>query len=148
MFVVFDIDGTLADCTHRVHHIKRPETPTDVWPKQDWAAFHAGVDGDVAIGPIVLVARAMVDCGHQVEFWTGRSDACRAATEKWLADKGIGGLPVRMRTEGSHTADYQIKSKWIEEYGKPDLIFEDRKSVVDMWRAHGIICAQVAPGDF
>jgi hypothetical protein len=31
---------------------------------------------------------------------------------------------------------------------KPDLIFEDRASVVAMWRSQGVVCAQVAPGDF
>lgn len=31
MFIVFDLDGTLADCEHRIHHITKE-------PK-DWRAF-------------------------------------------------------------------------------------------------------------
>ena len=38
------------------------------------------------------------------------------------------------------------KSIWL---GSPvTIIFEDRKRVVDMWRRRGIVCAQVAEGDF
>lgn len=150
MFVVFDIDGTIADCTHRLHHIQRPADGHSEWPAQDWDAFHAGCSGDSPIYPILSVATAMVDAGHLVEFWTGRSDNSREATERWLADHGLGGLVVRMRPEATHqrTADHKLKAMWLEEHGKPDLIFEDRASVVAMWRSHGIICCQVAPGDF
>lgn len=28
------------------------------------------------------------------------------------------------------------------------MVFEDRARVVDMWRKRGVLCAQVAPGDF
>jgi len=31
---------------------------------------------------------------------------------------------------------------------EPTLIFDDRQSVVDMWREQGIRVAQVAPNDF
>jgi len=148
MFVVFDLDGTLADCTHRLHHIALPEEGSGDWPEQDWAAFHAACHADTPIFPIQAVAAAMVDQGHRVEIWTGRSDHCRPATEQWLADHGFGGLPVRMRVADDRTADHRLKRGWIAIHGKPDLIFEDRASVVAMWRAEGIQCCQVAPGDF
>jgi len=28
------------------------------------------------------------------------------------------------------------------------MVFDDRNSVVDMWRENGVRCMQVAPGDF
>ena len=31
---------------------------------------------------------------------------------------------------------------------KPELVFDDRSSVVDMWRSKGLRAVQVAPGDF
>jgi len=38
---------------------------------------------------------------------------------------------------------------WLDECDmKPDLVFDDRASVVTMWRENGIACAQVAAGDF
>jgi hypothetical protein len=30
----------------------------------------------------------------------------------------------------------------------PTLVFDDRTSVVDMWRSRGLRAVQVAPGDF
>ena len=28
------------------------------------------------------------------------------------------------------------------------MVFDDRDRVVNMWRRNGVVCAQVAPGDF
>ena len=30
----------------------------------------------------------------------------------------------------------------------PELAIDDRRRVVDMWRSEGLVCAQVAEGDF
>ncbi|KKW93894.1 phosphatase domain-containing protein [Sphingobium chungbukense] len=148
MFVVFDLDGTLANCEHRLHHIAMPAHGEADWPEQNWDAFYATVHEDTPISPVQACAAALIDTGHRVEIWTGRSDNCRVATQRWLNDHGLGGLPLIMREGGDRTADYRLKRGWITERGKPDLIFEDRASVVAMWREQGIICAQVAPGDF
>lgn len=148
MFVVFDLDGTLANCEHRLHHIALPKDGQADWPEQNWDAFHAECHADSPILPIQATAAALIDAGHRIEIWTGRSDKCRAATEQWLRDHGLGGLPVVMRAGDDRTADHRLKRSWIGKRGKPDLIFEDRASVVAMWRGEGIICAQVAPGDF
>lgn len=149
MFVVFDLDGTVADCEHRIHHIKLPEKGGDgEWPEQNWDAFYAACDGDSPILAIVEVAKSMRATGHRIEFWTGRSDNCRVQTEVWLTRHGLGSIPVRMRPGDSRMADHRLKRGYIDAYGKPDLVFEDRASVVAMWREEGIICAQVAPGDF
>jgi hypothetical protein len=152
MFVVFDLDGTLANCDHRIHHIRLPDCPDSEWPRQDWTAFYAACKDDSPIAPVIHVARAMMVTGHRVEIWTGRSDECRAETALWLQRNGLAALSVRphlrMRPAGDHTADHKLKRSWIDPDQKPDIIFEDRASVVAMWRAEGIICAQVAPGDF
>jgi hypothetical protein len=148
MFVVFDLDGTIADCDHRLHHIQLPAAHDAEWPEQNWDTFYAACDGDTPIWPIQAVAVAMIDQGHRVEFWTGRSDQCRAQTERWLFENGFAGIPVRMRVGGDRTADHRLKATWLAEHGRPDLIFEDRAAVVAMWRSHGIVCCQVAPGEF
>lgn len=72
-------------------------------------------------------------------------------TLAWLARHGIDldDVPLRMRLVGDHRPDTELKAGWLAEVrSKPDLVFEDRSSVVEMWRSHGIICAQVAPGNF
>jgi hypothetical protein len=54
-----------------------------------------------------------------------------------------------MRDEGDHRPDIILKKEWLDACDvKPSLVFEDRASVVSMWRENGIRCCQVAPGDF
>ena len=65
---------------------------------------------------------------------------------------GTWAIHVRMREHRDYTADDELKRGWLiksRDAGRaPDLVFDDRQRVVDMWRAEGIPCFQVAPGDF
>ena len=146
---IFDIDGTLADCTHRLHYIVRE--PGDERPK-DWHGFHSLTALDEPIAPIVAVCKAMIEAGHYVVFVTGRSEDCRADTERWLADHVIGEQRLYMRPSGDHRDDVIVKMELLAELRqdgyKPIMAFEDRARVVAMWRAAGIPCAQVSEGDF
>ena len=143
MFVVFDLDGTLADGKHREHWIDRPVG------EKDWRNYFADCDRDTGIAPVIATLRALVAFGHHVEIWTGRSDEVAEKTTAWLRNCGLDGLRLRSRPAGDHTADHDLKLAWLAESSrKPDLVFEDRARVVAMWRAQGIVCAQVAPGDF
>ena len=36
--------------------------------------------------PVIAAVRAMADAGFTVIFCSGRTEACRAATEKWLRE--------------------------------------------------------------
>jgi len=144
MFVVFDLDGTLALNEHRQHFVQR----TDGKPK-DWRAFFAACDLDVPNLPLIGAALAFNSAGDRVEIWSGRSAEVNAKTEEWLRRHNLHILPRRMRAEGDHTPDHDLKAQWLHDSNpKPDLVFDDRASVVAMWRANGIVCAQVAPGDF
>lgn len=143
MKVIFDLDGTLALTDHREHFLKRPSD------EKDWRGFYAACDKDSPCHPIVRTLIALWATGHDVEIWTGRSEEVRDKTEKWLGEQGLGHIPVRMRKVGDHRHDTAVKAEWMGELSqKPMLVFEDRTRVVEMWRAHGIVCCQVAPGDF
>ena len=73
----------------------------------------------------------------------------RSETEDWLKAVGLGEFPLKMRRKDDHTPDDQLKEQWLmAEPVFPDMVFDDRNKVVNMWRRHGIVCAQVAPGDF
>lgn len=141
---VFDIDGTLADCSHRLHHIEK--TP------KDWRAFFADVSADSPIDHVVRLCRALAaDAG--VAFISGRSDECREATLEWLSDHvGIAGARLYMRRAGDFRADDVIKVELLADMQgdgySPIMVFDDRDRVVAAWRSVGIPCAQVAPGDF
>jgi len=139
---IFDIDGTLADCSHRVHHIQKQ-------PK-DWTAFFAEVRDDKPIWHIVNLATRLV-YAIPVVFVSGRSDECREATAAWL-DQNVFSGPLFMRRAGDHRDDDVVKIEILAEVRaagyEPIMAFDDRDRVVAAWRAAGIPCAQVAPGDF
>lgn len=140
MFVVFDLDGTLALTEHRAHFL--------TGPKKDWRGFYAACPNDEPCMPVVRIAHAMIANGHDVHIWSGRSGEVNEETVHWLTKIGLDTIPRRLRPEGDHRPDTVLKAEWMAEDGKPDLVFEDRSSMVAMWRSHGIVCAQVAPGDF
>jgi phosphoglycolate phosphatase-like HAD superfamily hydrolase len=146
---VFDIDGTMSNPAHRLHHI------TTTKPA-NWPAFFAACGQDAPIPHMVELADRL---GHHedIVFITGRSDDVRAETLAWLK----GQLPefawherddLYMRKAGDHRADTIVKSELMDAViaagWTPIMVFEDRASVVTMWRERGIPCCQVADGDF
>jgi len=143
MFVIFDLDGTLADIEHRRHHVERSNK------SQNWRAFFEECVDDEPQNHIIQLCHALISSGHQVEIWSGRSDQVRVQTEKWLDVHGLSKVHLKMRSKGDNTPDDVLKQTWLHASNrKPDLIFDDRNKVVEMWRRNGIPCCQVAPGDF
>lgn len=150
---IFDLDGTLALIEHRLHHIQGP--------KKDWRAFFAACGDDKPNAPVIRTLHALRRSGAEIWIWSGRSDECRPQTVEWLgrygcAGKGwIFGVPerLRMRKAGDHRDDVEVKREWLSEIEPPEwnrltAVFDDRSRVVEMWRAAGVPCFQVAPGDF
>ena len=141
--IVFDLDGTLADASHRAHFVQRPVG------EKDWGRFHAAAERDMPKHWIVRTYIALQATGHEVEIWTGRDEKYRAATLDWLAKCGIHSPTLKMRPTGDRTPDDEMKSAWMDESARHvGTVFEDRQRVVDMWRSRGVTCCQVAPGDF
>jgi len=140
---VFDIDGTLSDGSHRLHHIKKE-------PK-DWTTYFGLCAGDAPIAHVVELAQ-ILGRKCQVVYVSGRSDQCRADTTAWLDRHGLPGGPLYMRRQGDHRNDDIVKVEILHEVRadgyEPIMAFDDRDRVVAAWRAAGIPCAQVAPGDF
>lgn len=102
--------------------------------------------------------------GDGILFVSGRDEVCREDTEKWLAihlPSGLAREPIRgytlsgallMRPKGSFEKDVDVKARLFWEQVAPRFavvgVIEDRQQVVDMWRAMGLVCLQVAAGDF
>lgn len=141
---IFDIDGTLADLTHRLPHIQKD-------PK-DWGSFFAACADDAPIYHIIKLAIDIDISGAAIVYVSGRSDECREATEKWLRVNALPDGKIFMRASGDHRPDHQVKVELLQmlrnEGYRPVMAFDDRNSVVKMWRELGIPCAQVADGDF
>jgi phosphoglycolate phosphatase-like HAD superfamily hydrolase len=140
---LFDIDGTIADCSHRIHLIME-------MPKR-WDEFFALCEDDSPIEHMCDLARLLV-CETPIVYVSGRSDQCREQTEDWLKKNDLWFGALYMRKEGDHRDDDIIKLELLDQLRadgfEPIMAFDDRNRVVAAWRSAGIPCAQVAPGDF
>lgn len=142
---IFDIDGTIADLTHRRHYVESK-------PK-NWPAFHAGCVDDKPIEHIRRLMLDLVEAGAVVVYVSGRNEAQREATQRWTEEHGF--LPaynLYMRADGDFRDDSIVKLELLQRLRadgfEPIMAFDDRDRVVKMWRENGVPCAQVAPGDF
>jgi hypothetical protein len=100
--IIFDLDGTLADCEHRrrfvdvhkhadyeISHIdgslpqwKHKETQ-EKW-KPDWKAFYEACGEDTLITPTLKILEVLLADGKTVQIWSGRCESVRTETENWL----------------------------------------------------------------
>lgn len=148
---IFDLDGTLALIEHRRHFVECPRE------QQDWKAFFAACVDDLPNLPVIETLYQLHRAGVEIWIYSGRSDEVRDETIKWLQRQGIilsRREHLMMRAAGDFTPDdHQLKLRWLNEMLPEDrqrlvAVFEDRDRMVKMWRAQGIACFQVAPGDF
>jgi hypothetical protein len=147
--IVIDLDGTLADCRHRIHlaHSRR------------WDEFNSELLGDIPFRDVEWFLKELTS--HRdiiVLALTGRSDKYMDRTLVWLGKHGLSGVfdEVLMRPEGDYRSDHILKPLMLEEYfgSKEDalrnvrFILDDRETVVAGWREYGIPCWQVRPGGY
>lgn len=141
--VIFDIDGTLADLTHRREHLLKDP--------RDWDAFYEAMVDDPLIYPIWRLYRTLRD-DHTIILCSGRPEDYRTHTQDWLSRHGIFYNKLMLRPSGDYREDTLIKREMLwalrADGWEPLLVVEDRQRVVDMWREQGIVCLQCAPGDF
>ena len=145
---VFDIDGTIADISHRLHLIDHRDYNATT-PKQ-WDEFFARMVDDKPIEHM----RVLVDTlslTYPVLLCTGRGEENREQTVEWLKRHRFNFFELFMRPAGDFRQDDVVKSELLDrmlaEGYAPMLVFEDRARVVKMWRSRGIPCAQVAEAE-
>lgn len=142
--IIVDIDGTLADCSHRRHFVEaRPK---------DWPGFYAAMAND-GWNEMVMHVVGLLSGHLEVLVVTGRPDDHRDTTEQWLIDHpSFSYDELFMRKAGDFRPDTEVKREIYRREIAPHyevvLVLDDRASVVDMWRAEGLQCWQVAEGDF
>ena len=150
MDIIFDIDGTLADCSKRTHYLLQAH--------KDWNSFYAGMPEDKPISEMICLLHTLfneeIDCevANRIVLVTGRPETYMDATKVWLRKNRIYYDALYMRKADDHRADDVIKLELLAVLRKngydPKLVFEDRTRVVEMWRAQGLLCCQCASGDF
>jgi len=149
--VIFDLDGTLALIDDRRAASTKPNG------KIDWDIFFdpKNIDMDKPNMPVIHMARVLKNVGHQIVILSGRSKATKDATRAWLDKFNVPFDVLKMRptsNEFKFKPDDKLKQDWLDQLftDKSDIVcvFDDRQKVVDMWRANGLTCMQVAPGNF
>lgn len=142
-WAIFDLDGTLANLEHRLHHIQGA--------KPDWDAFHGDCIDDQPIPALVAMNQLLDKSGYNIAIVTGRDDMVREETYAWLNRWRVGFAEVHMRPHKHNIPDADLKEQIYYKYfydRQVDWVFDDRQRVVDRWRKLGLTCMQVAKGDF
>jgi hypothetical protein len=144
--VIVDIDGTVANLDHRLHYVRDG--------KKDWRTFLSKCDQDAPKHDIYLIAESFCDTtGSDLVFCSGRGNEYREKTETWLIENNMPYEQLFMRQERDYRQDTIVKEQILDfeiltRYKEVLAVFDDRQSVVNMWRKRGLTCLQVAPGEF
>lgn len=180
MDVIFDIDGTLLDISHRLHFLglKESTSPSErAKPKasKKWKEFRNPKlkRWDEPIVPVIAVAQSLIKDGHQVLLLSGRirdeAEGTIESLQRWFKNDRIldpnkesdkrhykfgkqrGCIPLYMRANKDYKPDYVSKSnlyqKVLADGYKPVMVFDDRPSVIRMWRERGLLVADVGKGE-
>lgn len=141
--IIVDLDGTLALNQHRAHHLM-------LKPKQ-WDEFNAKMHLDQPNKPLITLVKCLSRYYH-ILLCSARQKEHEQITVDWLRKHEVPYTELYLRTTSDFRPDTEIKSDLFEQMKadgyNPGIVIEDRKSVVDMWRAKGLVCLQCAPGDF
>lgn len=142
-YVVYDIDGTLADIEHRRHYVQRDNG------KKDWDSFFEEMVYDKPRMGIVNMLDMDIENGYGVLLVSGRSDKYRKTTMKWLGCYNIEPFHVFMRKESDKRPDTNVKrdiyNKYLAGYNIVKVV-DDRPSVIRMWRDLGLNVVDVGDG--
>ncbi len=133
--IVFDVDGVLLDCTHRLHYITGE-------PK-DWEKFFSEEEmrKDAPL-PYLAMAHSLDELRrYEVVVATARPESTYPVTIAML------GLRVEyMRKDGDYRPDHIVKKEFLDDMrGGMNILFwvDDSPAVCDMLRANGVDVLQV-----
>jgi phosphoglycolate phosphatase-like HAD superfamily hydrolase len=179
MDIIFDIDGTLLDISHRLHYLglKESTAPSErAKPKASrrWEEFRDPKlkKYDVPIMPVITVAQTLAKSGNQIIFLSGRiRDEAEGTIESlqrffefdkilnpnkaydqtnFKFGKQRNKIPLYMRANKDYKQDTITKSdlyqKVLADGYEPAMVFDDRPSVIRMWRSKGLLVADVGKG--
>lgn len=118
--------------------------------KADYEAFNDSLEYDKPNENVAKICRALHD-KYNIFICTGRTEKYRARTETWLDKNGIDCDELWMRPDGNTEPDAVVKKRMLDAIEMSNAViavFDDREKVVNMWRENGILCCQVAKGEY
>lgn len=141
--VVCDIDGTVSDPTHRLEYARGP--------KKDWGTFFSLMYMDLprkeVFQQVINTAEAE---GAYIVYVSARPEKYRQITEDWLRKHNMHAhIHLFMRKDGDKREDTLVKGDIYKNYlSKCNVVevFDDRPSVIRMWREKGLNVTDVGQG--
>lgn len=144
-YIVFDIDGVLADCSHRLHYIQGYN--------KDYEKFYS--DEEVLkdtpipnLGNLLFEIRNANYKGSNIDikFITARNIKCITATAEWL-ERRFGIMieegDILMRPTNDYRPAHEVKEDLIKKHlGFENILFafDDDDQVNEMYKKHGVMC--------
>lgn len=129
--VVFDIDGTLMDETHRSH----------LRESGKWEQYFDQCDLDTPIAHIVALTKEYKDKGYEVWLMSGRSISCEEKTRQSMEKHGVVFDKLKLRSKDVFIPDYVLKPAWIAKYighERVEAIYDDTDAVIEGFRNKGL----------
>lgn len=118
--------------------------------KPDYEAFNDSLEEDLPNARVVKICQALAD-NYAIYICTGRPEKFRERTEKWLVENDIPYNQIWMRPNNNTEPDDVLKKRMLDSILKTCnviAVFDDREKVVKMWRENGLLCCQVAKGEY
>ncbi|HYP25450.1 MAG TPA: hypothetical protein VE262_01915 [Blastocatellia bacterium] len=138
--VIVDIDGTLADVDHRLHHIRGK--------RKKWKKFFSLMSEDEPIKEVVEQVKELAK-DHDIYVVSGRPDDYLEVTLAWLKLHEVPFKDLYMRESGDYRPDFVVKQEILDAHfdkENVELVIEDRPSVIRMWRSNGLKVQDVGSG--
>lgn len=140
--VVCDIDGTIADNSHRQHYLEE---------KKDWKSFFLAIEKDKPIFKILKKIEKLYLDGFQIIFITGRPEEYRLLTQAWLKKYLHFNYTLLMRENNDWRDKIEIKKELFEKNLKNlkiSIVFENDKDLCILWESLGLKVFKVNESDF
>ncbi len=144
--IIFDLDGTLADCEHRRHFVEKGH-PNNLrglyfndkdslkinengtfevlnrldrpnW-KPDWKAFYEACDKDKPIKSTVEIFHYLHAQEKEIEIWSARCESVREKTYEWLLEN------IDLKYITQFCVEKHLKMRPIGDY-IPDEVLKER----------------------
>lgn len=142
---IFDLDGTLCNVQHRINHYG-----------VDYDKFNSLCHLDPPNEDVVELCKQLLNIGYKIIFLTGRDEKYRKQTFDWiwehilsnsnhlLSENKNDDMLLAMRVSDNIMSDSDFKlfeyETRIQEKYHILGVFEDRPTVIKMWRGLNLTC--------
>lgn len=142
-WLIWDLDGTLVDNRHRLHHIQKPDP--------DWKSYVAEVQNDRPYDSTVALLDALHVSGrYHHAIVTGRIQDEGEQTHLWLASWGLlhyfTAFYYRASGDFRPAAEIKVeivKREFFDRNRHVAAVFEDHPKIVEALRGIGVQCLHV-----